>query len=296
VATTTHRTLSTLSLARQRAELGLDARPGPLSIGGLVREDAWLESGEPDTGRAALVGGEARVGLPLVRGYGEPVDPLLHEVEPFVAARGAVSTQTGPLADPPLFGDSSLLSLSAGARTALGRFGSRSAVSLALNGGLVGESNALEPMARARLIGRTRVFAVSSDAAWLVGDEQTLMATGRARLGRADGIHLSGYAEGRLELEPLMMRFLDDDGWEAPRVGFFDRPGWAAGGELAVPWFDWLASAVASDWDVSEGELLAVRGSLGYRHRCGCLAALAWVGHREGREGVDAWLTLDLLP
>ena len=294
--TTTHRTLSTFSNARQRAELGLDARPGPLSLGTVLREDAWFESGEQEAGRAALVGAEARAGLPLVRGYGEQRDPLLHELEPFVAARGALSTEKGPLIEPPLFGDDNLLSLSAGGRTALGRYGSRSAVSLVASGGLVGESDDLEPMARARLTGRTRLLAISSDVAWLLGDERTLVATGKARVGRADGLRLSGYAEGRLEVEPTLARFLAEDAWDAPRVGFFERPGWSAGGELGVPWFDWLASAFASDWDVSEGELLAVRGSLGYRHRCGCLAALAWVGHRQGREGVDAWLTLDLLP
>jgi hypothetical protein len=53
---------------------------------------------------------------------------------------------------------------------------------------------------------------------------------------------------------------------------------------------------LGGDYDLEHSELLGVRGSLGYRHPCGCLATVAWAGQRLARDGIDAWFTLDLMP
>jgi hypothetical protein len=68
------------------------------------------------------------------------------------------------------------------------------------------------------------------------------------------------------------------------------------GAELAIPWASWLTSEFGGDYDATADELLAVSSSLSYRHPCGCLSAVAWAGHRVGRDGFDAWLGVHLLP
>lgn len=288
--------LGTLSRVAERGELELDGRPGPFGVSGAVRADARLENEDVAVARAALVGAELRAGLPLVRDYGSDADPLRHEIEPFALGRAALGTHSGALVDPTPFDDQTILLAAAGLRTALGSWGERASVALEVTGGMGGQRDALEPVMRGRLIGRARWFALSSMAAWLPDRDRALVTVGRARLGRIDTPNLTGYAEGRLKVDAPLGRFLAADAWDGPRVGFFDQPGWTTGGELGVPVTVWLATAVGADWDVTARELLGVRGSLGYRHRCGCLAALAWAGKRIGRDGVDAWLTVDILP
>jgi hypothetical protein len=118
----------------------------------------------------------------------------------------------------------------------------------------------------------------------------------RARSGREDGVNLSGYVEGRLGVAPTLARWLESDSIDATSVGWFDREGWTVGSALGMPWTSLLASTVGADYDATARRLLGVRGTLGYRHPCGCLAAEAWAGHRFGRRGVDAGLTVDLVP
>jgi hypothetical protein len=70
----------------------------------------------------------------------------------------------------------------------------------------------------------------------------------------------------------------------------------SAGAELGVPVGEAWEGQVGGDFDVTTSDLLAVYGSIAFHHPCGCLGATAWAGHRRGREGFDAWLSVDLLP
>ena len=279
------------SVAEQRAELALAARPGPLGLRAAVGEGALVDARETETGVSAWGGGRARIGLPLVRGFGD-ADPIVHRIEPF--ARGSVrsaTTRGEPLLPEPLALED-LMGASGGVETSLGRYGARQAASVRAEAGAAGSPDAPEPVLAGAALADLDVFGLGGDVAW---NDSGVSSSGRARVGRIDGLHLALSADARQGEEPALARLLADD-IAPPLMGFFDREGVTTGGELGVPWTRWLASAVAADYDLTRDELLGVRGSLGYRHPCGCLAALAWAGHRLGRDGVDAWLTVDLLP
>lgn len=111
-----------------------------------------------------------------------------------------------------------------------------------------------------------------------------------------DSVNLSSYLEGRCEVDSALARWLSADPSFAPWADWFDREGWTLGGSLAIPWANWLASDFGADYDLSAEALLSVRGAVGYRHPCDCLAAVAWAGQRIGRRGTSAWLMVDLAP
>jgi hypothetical protein len=131
----------------------------------------------------------------------------------------------------------------------------------------------------------------------LLGDPVGWVHGGRVRLGPELGLQLTGYLEGQLGVDAADGRWLTDGELASDLVApWYDASGYTAGGEARVPWTRYVASAVAADFDVEASELLGVRGSVGYRHPCGCFATVAWAGHRIARPGMDAWLTVDLMP
>lgn len=79
-------------------------------------------------------------------------------------------------------------------------------------------------------------------------------------------------------------------------IGALARAGWSLGVDAGLGWTRWLASSVTSDWDLQRREYVSLGKALGYRHPCGCLSAQAGVSRRIGRGGVDAAVTVDLLP
>ncbi len=127
-------------------------------------------------------------------------------------------------------------------------------------------------------------------------DSERASGSGSVRFGRVDSIHLSVFGEGRRSLEPVLSRLVRRDSWDAPDAGFYAAQGFSAGGEALVPWTHWLATSVAVARDLTHEEWLSMSGALGYRHPCGCLATLGWVGHRLGREGIDVQVSVDLMP
>jgi hypothetical protein len=295
--TATSAQAGTLTLMEQRSEIGLDARPGPLSASVEIGERLVGAATEAQSGGGLRAGGALEVALPLERAFGDRQDPLLHRIEPFVQGSGMVTrSEDLPVGSSEPLGDGELASAGAGLRNRLGAWGSRSAASVEARGGYAGEPRSPSPVLALEASGDSELWALRGEAAWLPDTERALAVAARSRLGRVDGYKLVGYAEGRRELEPQLARWFQGYGWRGARHGWFDRAGWTVGGELGMPWTDILATAVGADYDATARELLAVRGTLGYRHRCGCLAVLTWVGHRIGREGIDVWATLDLLP
>lgn len=69
-----------------------------------------------------------------------------------------------------------------------------------------------------------------------------------------------------------------------------------AGLDAVVPLIAGYRAQAGADADAGAGRILAWRAGLLYAHPCECLAATAWVSQRVGRDGVDAWLALDLVP
>lgn len=284
------------TLAVQRLELGLAARPGPLSAGIRARDE--LDAGTTDSAGGVLLqsAARARVGLPLVRVYGSRALPLVHRVEPFIEGGGGyAASRNAAFAERPLV-DGGLVSAVAGLDNALGSVQGRSAATLRARAGYVGPAQGPVPAVAGRLGARARWLALRSDVAWLPRTDRGVVEATRLRVGREDGLHVAGYVEGRWGVSPVLARLLVSDAFAAPRTGWFDESGFTTGGELGVPWTHWLASAVGGDYDLETRQLLAVRGSLAYRHPCGCLAVVAWAGHRVGRRGVDAWMSVDLAP
>jgi hypothetical protein len=282
------------SVAEQRAELAIDARPGPFGTELALLGGAVLDARSERAGALGWLGGRARVGLPLVREL-RGSDPIVHRVEPFVRGSGRWTTMRGELASVEPLDRTSLIAASAGATTSLGRYGGRRALRAELEGGAAGPTERLVPAVSARAVGDAPFAALGSGVEWTPDAERGVATSSRVRVGRVDALHLSASAEGRSGEQPTLADLLAGD-LDARRAGRFDRVGWTLGGELGVPFTDWLASAFGGDYDLTSEQLLAVRGTLGYRHPCGCLAALAWVGQRLGRDGLDAWLTVDLLP
>jgi hypothetical protein len=291
---------STTSHASHAAELDGDVTLGPLLLSASLGDRAELRSAELGASGAAFVGSHISASLPFARAFADDPDPLLHRVEPFVegGARGGVVRQSpfAPLEVVDPYVSERVVLATAGIETALGRWGARSAVELSARAGWVGPATAPERMAALGLSGDAEWAALRVDAAASADHHDAAVARARIRLGRRDGLHTLLHAEGRRDAEPLLARTLFSSSWDQPAAGFLDARGLSAGGELMVPWTRWLATSVGADVDVTDSRWLAVRGALGYRHPCGCLAALGSAGRRVGRGGFDAELVLDLMP
>lgn len=297
VRTLSDRALGAASIAVARGRVVLDARPGPFALGSRLSERVDADTARSGGGAISVTVAHVRGSLPLVRAYGSRGAPLLHWVEPFAELdEGYAAVHADPFEAPFVLTTGELMSAVLGVRTALGNAAGRSAVALGVRGGVSGSARSPDAVAAVKLIGRARWFAISSSTAWLPKKLRALATSSRARVGREDGLHLAGYVEGRLGVAPTLARWLDSRALDVVSAGWFDRAGWTLGSALGVPWTSWMASTVSVDYDASARQLLGVRGTLGYRHPCGCLAAEAWAGHRFGRGGVDAGLTVDLLP
>lgn len=286
------------SAVSERAAIGFAPVLGPLSVDARLRHGLELSSTEVDSGLDSWGALDARVGLPLVRSFGAGPDPLRHRVEPFVngGARAALHRGGRPAFDTLPAPDEPLLRVAAGLDTTLGRFAARDALRLTLLGGEVGPTEDLTALGSGRLIADTTLFGASVESTWDVDTTRQPTTLARLRLGRPDDVHVSGHVESRGDVEPVLARWLSADDFSEPPLGWLSDSGVSAGGEIGVTWTRWLASSVGSEHDLSARKLLAVRGSIGYRHPCGCLAVLAWAGKRVGRGGADAWLSLDLMP
>lgn len=284
------------SLATERLALGFAARPGPLSAGLRARERLDAATTNGAGGVLLVTAARARLGLPLVRVYGSGPAPVVHRVEPFVeGGAGYATSHAAPFGEVPP-ADGGPVSAVVGLDNALGSNAERAAATFRARGGYVGPARDPVPAVAGRLGASLGWLALRSDVAWLPREWRDIIEATRLRLGRQDDLHVTGYVEGRTGASPTLARLLVAGAVEAPRTGWFDQDGFSTGGALGVPWTRWLASSVGGDYDLRSRRLLGIRGSVAYRHPCGCLAVVAWAGHRLGRRGVDAWITVDLAP
>ena len=147
--------------------------------------------------------------------------------------------------------------------------------------------------------------AVAADGEWTGAQaecaarpdsDRELFVTARTRAGRLDGLHIESHVTGGLDDSPIAARALASDHFPGTIRPYLDRPGWSAGSRLGIPWTRELASQFATEADVSEGRFMAWSAAVGYRHPCGCFAVVGRTGQRVGRDGLDAEVTLDLMP
>ncbi len=278
-------------------EFGLEVQvPAiPVAVGADLRQRALFRARDQVSDGAIEQGFFPRLGLPLARRYGE----LTHYVEPVVSGAHVLAERSA-LRLPPsesLAGESALVTgrgrelwvIGAGLDNALGT--AKRSLGLFVAGGMVG-GDELRPGAAAEL---------SSDFDWLALSvrgstyDDRAASVGRARIGATDGLSLAARVAAATAGGSAEAQWLLPDAWESS-TGWLLARGVSTGGNVGLPWTSWLKSEVGADYDATAERLLAVESSLGYRHPCGCLSATAWAGHRLGRGGFDAWLSLDLLP
>jgi hypothetical protein len=250
----------------------------------------------------------ASASLPLVREYAsaDGTDPWLHRTEPRLEAAvlaahtdGVLVVPTGRGAPDSLGAETAWIG-AAGWSNTVGRSGSRAAMDIDVAGGAIGDDGGVRPLLRARatldgpLLGLRADFArvlriPSLDAAAQPGG--ALIAS--ARVGPSSGLHLVAHAAERDGVDPYVARALVDVPLEAAS-GFLSAPGWTGGADLGVPFGSRITARGGADVDLDAGELVAALGALELHDPCGCVVVRATAAHRIGRDGVDAWVSVDL--
>jgi hypothetical protein len=274
---------------------------------GDVASESDRATGASRSGADGAASARARLALPLARAWAssERNDPWLHRIEPAVdaavlAARGDDLLGVAPgRGGGAIHGDAWL----AGGTLAstLGRWGARLGGQTSLSAGALGSfDSAAAPrgVVRSRLSVAGRFFALASEGARVFASGHSTAGVAfvaRARVGDRAGLHATLYAAARDGIDPVAARALTDAPLE-PSGGFLASPGWTTGGAARMPWTSWLATTGGADADLTAGLLVAARGGLELRDRCGCLRVRLTAAHRLGREGVDAWLAIDLVP
>ena len=117
----------------------------------------------------------------------------------------------------------------------------------------------------------------------------------RARVGSARSPSVAILVAGRDGVDPVVARVLTDAPL-ASSSGFLATSGWTSGGRVTLPVSPVVTLRGGLDGDLTAQRLVAARGSVELHDRCGCLAMRLSAAERIGREGVDVWLSLDLLP
>ncbi|HEY6728892.1 MAG TPA: hypothetical protein VI197_33005 [Polyangiaceae bacterium] len=290
----------------QRALARWHARPGPLSLEVEGAGAGGVNTSPRDAQPFASVGAALELGLPLRRRFGR-TDPLLHYVTPLFSASGLYeierdlveaevgSSETGP--GERNDGEARLGQISGGVRTSVGRWGERSSLQLEGRAGWVKDDARVARLVMGRALAASDFLGASLHGVTDIDVIGHWEATARTRFGPESSHHLALYVEGQQDLDSRSGRVISGDVLSTePPFAWYDADGLSSGAEMMLKWSRALSTAVGADMDVKESTLLGVRGSLAYRHPCGCLATVAWAGHRLARRGVDAWLTLDLIP
>ncbi|HYQ05216.1 MAG TPA: hypothetical protein VER96_41360 [Polyangiaceae bacterium] len=271
----------------QRGSLSTKLRPGPLGVDLTAAESGDLRVAEYRTDGLLRGGLQARIGLPLLRGFGS----VSHFVEPLIIARGLLDARPrGSQVN-----DERTLLGAGGFDTSVGQRSTRQALTLTVRAGALSHEDELQGVGLARLGADARWLGLAQSFAAL-GRSPAMVSLSRVRIGKSDGLHLLLRADGASHGSPARARVLFDESWFDSARPFLDRNGWSGGAELSIPWTRAFSTTGSIDYDLTERELLAAWGGFGYHHPCGCLAVASFVGHRVGRGGFDAWLGFDLAP
>jgi hypothetical protein len=297
--------MRTMTVTYGRAELGGAAQThaGPIALAVSARAAGDVADEDVRSGSDGAAAARVRAGLPLERMYTpgsdddphDRNDPVQHLIEPFIEgallhAKGqsllgtlpgrgiAAVNGTAPITD-------------AGFTTTLGRWAARTAVTLGASGGLAYGDHA-SVLLRTRGAATTHLLGLSAESGH-TKDGHAVSA--RARLGPAEGLRITANVAARDKIDPVLARALVDAPLE-PAAGFLSSTGTTGGAALVVPWSHAVTTSVGADGDANAKELVAIRGGLDLRDRCGCVTLHANGAHRIGREGVDIWLTLDFAP
>jgi hypothetical protein len=240
-----------------------------------------------------------------VRGFAsaDEGDPWVHRTEPRLEA-ALLETHPGEVFVAPAA--RGMAAPSGGAwvlagrwANSLGRIGSRGAIDLDAIGGAVGDAGGASPALRVRVgasgpwVGlvadAARVFALSSTSPSAGGG--ALVA--RARMGPEVGLNVTAHLAERDGVDPVIARALVEAPLE-PASGFLSTTGWTGGARLALPLGSRVTARGGGDYDFGARALVAALASVELHDPCNCVVVRATAAHRIGREGVDAWLSVDL--
>lgn len=295
VATVAQKDRTAVSLVSHDGALHIAARPGPFGVDSTIHTRAAAAFSDAESTSGAASGIVSSIDLPLVRRFGSD-SGVEHRVRPFLDGALVLSRAPEGVSLPWLFPDGAGMSGSIGAETTLGSFARRAAATLSARAGYVGEVERPEPAVSVRAVGDASLFGLSADAGKILEQTGGAVVASNVRLGRLDSVHVAFSGEARTEEPASRLRMLREGGWEEPVSEWLDRAGISLGGSIGVPWANWLASGADVAFDYTTRTLLGLRGSTAYRHPCGCLAVVGWAGHRIGRSGFDASISIDLMP
>ena len=302
--------LGTTTFARAEGGTLLATRAGPVGATLAVR---GLGDVADDGTRSGLDGAgqvRAAVALPMTRAWGpgeaagggegtDAVSPWVHRTEPRVEVAATATHTSEVLVVPAGRGMSTpgggAWVAALGWTNAVGRPGARGAAEVDVSGGAVGDGMSAVGALRARAAATGDWVGLRADFGRVVaapGIEGGAFVA-RARLGPAGGLNLAAHVAERDGVDPLLARALVDAPLE-PASGFLAVPGWTGGARLAVPLGSRVTTRGGADVDLDARQLVAAVGALELHDPCGCVVVRATVAHRIGREGVDAWLTVDL--
>ncbi|MBS2013363.1 MAG: hypothetical protein JST00_10775 [Deltaproteobacteria bacterium] len=300
-----------------RAETGLRAATtaGPVEASVAGRGIADVAQNGQTSGDDRAVSARMRLALPLAKVVSDPLapstsppraasaDPWVHVVEPFVEAAVLHAKADGLLGLLPGRAGSAVLGTAplttGGVSTALGRWGAKDALEGTVAGGVAYGSEAVRvrTLVRGRLALTTRPLGATSDVALVAGgssprDGDGVAMISRVRLGPSDGVRVLVNVATRDRVDPVLARAIVDAPLE-PASGFLSATGTTGGAGIVIPWSKVVTTSAGADADATAGELVAARGGIELRDKCGCLTVRAMGSHRIGRTGVDVWLALD---
>jgi hypothetical protein len=261
-----------------------------------------------DDGARSGLDGEAQarasVGLPMARAFdaSDPSDPWVHATEPRVEGAAIAVHESGVLVVPAARGmqtaDGAAWVAAGTWSNVFGRWGgSRGAGELDVTAGGVGDSQQTALALRGRLAVVSDWVGLRADVARVLASSSTSSeggaTLGQVRIGPGTGLHLAAHVAGRDGVDPVLARALVFAPLE-PATGFLSFTGWTGGAGLAVPIGPRVTAKAGADADLTAKDLVAATGSLELHDPCGCVVVRLAASHRIGRDGVDAWVTVDV--
>lgn len=238
------------------------------------------------------------VGLPLVRAFGGE-EPWVHRVTPFVEGAAIAMGGRGDarwmndvgVSNPLSPAHASLAEL--GVRSSLGSPSRETAWELeAASGGLSREAGE-DWGGRARTSLSARAFAWGADVAGLARDRAGALSL-RTRILPKTWPHLLLLLESRRGVDTALARMLLH-AEEMRMFSYLDRDGSTGSTHVEIPWTTRLSTRGGGWVDVEKRTLLAASFAIDFHDPCGCMHLRLSGSRRIGREGVDVWLTVDLM-
>ncbi len=304
-----------LALAHAQAGVLLAGRASWVGLSASVRATADAATDSTQTGAIGAVLARAEGTLPLVRSFetSDHADPLRHRIEPFVSVAALASDATGALSalaarSMAFLAQSALSAASgeagiaaAGVRTALARWARGDGVEVEANaGGVVDSAGVAHGAVRWRALAGGSVVGLLGEGAHAFSSAGSSSSGNafvlRARVGaERSGPMVSAHVAARDGVDPVTARLLTDAPLE-PAAGLLATPGYSGGVRASVPWTRWLTTRGGVDMDLSQLVLTAASGTIELRDTCGCFRLRLNAAHRLGRDGVDVWATVDLVP